>query len=669
MRRITLFITLLALSGIIVAQQAAMERKSFADNPAKKTTQTALKDGGDVIWSEDFATFGDGFPEGWLNVDLSDNNMPWLYWTDSVYGAFTQGFIESPTADNGFMLMNADGYNTVPPFDPDGVESPNLVDVDAYFQTRPLDLTTMTSGAILEFHHQYRYFTGMWYGVMVSSDYDPDNPTSAHWSEYQTNTAVGVGDPAQDETYQINISSVATGQSNVVIRWYAHSSDAYFWCVDDIKIIEPFLDNMILADSWAFYAWENEAPTGSAHTSGDLQHGGFYTQIPKGQEEAFVGFKGAIQNFGINDQTNVIMTTDITMAETDSTEYSLVYTVATEPKSVDASVLDSLVTDADYTPSEYGYYNIDMTVSMDANDELTSDNVDHWEFIVNDSTYTRVTDDINSSLATRNWVGGGVDGDGLGVHFTLLENVEVEAMRWYFAAGNDDWMDLILSGGYSYVCKIFSYNFEDDDWQTSPLVASEAFTIDTSQLGSWITTPFMKDGSAEYLVPGDYMMYIETYTSVGTGENDDVGFYFGEDLSVPQPDVILHLWLESSWGWSYGNPSFELKIAADNWSGNDKIPISAEETSRIESDFTLSQNYPNPAIDNTEINYTITRNSTIVFEVFDVTGKSVYKLNEGLKTAGRHQIDLNVSDFQAGIYYYTIKAGTNNMTRKMVVMH
>ena len=71
----------------------------------------------------------------------------------------------------------------------------------------------------------------------------------------------------------------------------------------------------------------------------------------------------------------------------------------------------------------------------------------------------------------------------------------------------------------------------------------------------------MKDGNVEYLVPGDYLMYIETSTGVGTGPNGDVGFYFGEDLSVPQPDEMFLLWLEGSWGTGLGNPSFKLIVA------------------------------------------------------------------------------------------------------------
>jgi len=541
MRRFTLLIALIALSGIIVAQHAAIKNKTNADkNSTKILNHDFLKDGGDVIWSEDFAN---GLPDTWENVDLSNEGMPWLYWTDSVFGAFTQGFIESPTVDNGFMLMNADGYNTVPPFDVNGVESPNLVDVNAYIQTPALDLSTMTNGVILEFHHQYRYYTGMWYGVEVSSDYDPDNPDVAHWSEYQVNTKIGIGDPALDETIQINISSVATASDNVIIRWYAHDSDAYYWCVDDIKIIEPYLDNMLLTNTWCFYAWENEIPSGSANEGGYLQHGGYYTEIPMGQQEAFVGFRGAVQNFGINDQTNVVMTTEISYAELETEDKSIVYTVATEAKDLDASVIDSLVVDADYTPTEYGYYDIDLSVGMDLTDEVPEDNARHWEFIVNDSTYSRVTSTVNSAVSTRNWIGGGVDGDGLGVHFTLIEPVEVESMRWYLANTNDNWPDLINNGGYVYICKIFSYNNEDEDWQTSPLISSAAYTIDTSLIGSWITTPFEKDGTSEFLFPGDYMMYIETNTGVDQGDDGSVGFYFGEDLSIPQPDYVFHLWL------------------------------------------------------------------------------------------------------------------------------
>jgi len=88
-----------------------------------------------------------------------------------------------------------------------------------------------------------------------------------------------------------------------------------------------------------------------------------------------------------------------------------------------------------------------------------------------------------------------------------------------------------------------------------------------------------------------------------------------------------------------------------------------------EENFTLSQNYPNPAINVTEISYTLSEISTVSFDVFDITGKSVYSINKGLQSTGRYNLNLNVADFESGIYYYSMQAGDQKITRKMVIMN
>ena len=42
-------------------------------------------------------------------------------------------------------------------------------------------------------------------------------------------------------------------------------------------------------------------------------------------------------------------------------------------------------------------------------------------------------------------------------------------------------------------------------------------------------------------------------------------------------------------------------------------------------------------------------------------------ITEGLKTAGTHTITIDGADLQAGVYYYTLTADNNSVTKKMIV--
>jgi len=54
-------------------------------------------------------------------------------------------------------------------------------------------------------------------------------------------------------------------------------------------------------------------------------------------------------------------------------------------------------------------------------------------------------------------------------------------------------------------------------------------------------------------------------------------------------------------------------------------------------------------------------------EVYTLTGQKVAMNDYGYKTAGSHTITIDGSQLTTGIYFYTISAGDNKVTRKMMV--
>lgn len=78
------------------------------------------------------------------------------------------------------------------------------------------------------------------------------------------------------------------------------------------------------------------------------------------------------------------------------------------------------------------------------------------------------------------------------------------------------------------------------------------------------------------------------------------------------------------------------------------------------SGFTFYGNYPNPAVNNTNIRFAIDRNSDVNIELSDLTGRVIRNISERNMSAGEHTINMDVSDLAAGNYIYTIytKAGS-----------
>jgi hypothetical protein len=84
--------------------------------------------------------------------------------------------------------------------------------------------------------------------------------------------------------------------------------------------------------------------------------------------------------------------------------------------------------------------------------------------------------------------------------------------------------------------------------------------------------------------------------------------------------------------------------------------------------FALSQNYPNPFNPSTLVNYSLPKTGYVSLKVYDVLGREVANLVNEQQTAGNHSVNFNASKLASGIYIYTLKAGNNLMSKKMMLM-
>ncbi len=85
------------------------------------------------------------------------------------------------------------------------------------------------------------------------------------------------------------------------------------------------------------------------------------------------------------------------------------------------------------------------------------------------------------------------------------------------------------------------------------------------------------------------------------------------------------------------------------------------------SNFSVSQNQPNPFNGTTTINYSLDKAANVSLSVYNVAGALVINQSEGFKNAGNHQISLDGSNLPAGVYYYTFVADNQKVTKKMIV--
>jgi hypothetical protein len=93
------------------------------------------------------------------------------------------------------------------------------------------------------------------------------------------------------------------------------------------------------------------------------------------------------------------------------------------------------------------------------------------------------------------------------------------------------------------------------------------------------------------------------------------------------------------------------------------------ETERgIPVSFALGQNYPNPFNPVTTITYALPKSVHVQLSIYDVLGREVTTLVNGMEEAGFKSVRFDGSRCASGFYFYRIQAGDFVQTRKLLLI-
>ena len=95
----------------------------------------------------------------------------------------------------------------------------------------------------------------------------------------------------------------------------------------------------------------------------------------------------------------------------------------------------------------------------------------------------------------------------------------------------------------------------------------------------------------------------------------------------------------------------------------------AEKASPVVKSFHLSQNYPNPFNSATMINFYLPEAKKVTIKIFDAMGRRVaVPVKNKRFSPGIHRIQFLSEKLPSGVYFYRIKAGSFERTKKMLLM-
>ena len=632
MRKITLMFTLLAFSLLTFGQmpKADKAKSNAVYNVQHYKSVKSVKAAGDIYWSEDFDStrwaksvnsenlaIPDSMPDGWTVYDGTGNKFFWHWSQQGPRGKYCSNnplgtlypdakkLLHSDTYKNGVMMLESAYFNT----DASGNMVSSPVDMDSYIQTPAIDLTG-APGVTLKFQQFFRYCcsdVNSKLSVYVSVDYDPTNPDveNGHWAEFDTKAGVNANEYNTDRHVEVDISEIAKGQKTVYIRWRQTAASHYMWQIDDVELVEPMSNNIMIEKTWADYL---QGPNDTASNyDATYDWSGGYTNIPLQVKGDFVSFRAAVKNFGLAKQTGVKLNVNI---EKDSTS---VYNKTSAADSIDKSKRDTLVISTAFTPTEKGHYQVSYTVSQDQTDEFPSNNYDESYFNITDSVYSRTSHDPANytSVSPQDWVGA-ADGDYLLNYYYIPQssgNVTVSSVTTYLMANNDS--ATIASGNMSMIARL--YGVDGNKISTTPIVSSDMHTITFADTGSFVTLNFVKDGN-EIIQPGEYWVAIEAYT--GYTDANPIRLQLGNDKTVPYTSSATYVHMATTGISGTGaNAVIDLNIVP-------ATPVEADVTFNVNMSRQIKKGNFDPTSD--KINIAGGFNTWGSTEMTDADGDSIY---------------------------------------------
>ncbi len=583
------------------AQQAKHSGQLVDAKPINVFTEKAE---GDSIWGDDFSV-----PANWAFTHTSTPPHGWGITSnsDTIPVAALRPF-NAPTADNGFAFVSSDAAGTQQ--NPSSTNA-NLTNVN------PIDLTGQNF-VTLEFYNITRNYASQ-YRVYVSGD------NGVNWTEFVVNSHITTNvNTTNPEKVSINISNVAGGQSEVLIRFNYIADWGWFWAIDDVKIIESFANDIAMTQMYSV------AGVQELH----------YTKIPTTQVDGAtaVSFGAEVVNVGSASQ-------DLTLNVSNAAGYNQASAIVTVAPTMTDS-LEILNANGFIIPAAIANYDFDVEITSNNTLANPENGEGVMPFEVTDKIMAVDVYDGTPASLTGGFIGWATPaGDpGIGTLFEIFNATNLERVQIGIAnvATPADY------AGNEIFCQLFKYNATTQEYDF--VAISMSYNLQTADFGNLINLQF------DQTIPlnaGDVILPIACFFESAAAPVAFAGFSLA-NTTIGLNGATLTT-LASDDGKVVEAPVVRLDFGQY---------LSIEESAIEASNVVL---YPNPASTNATIAYSLNTESSVSIEVRDLAGKLVYSSEEGKLAAGSHNMTISTATLADGIYTYTLVANGAQVTNKFVV--
>lgn len=580
------------------------------------------RDGGDVVFSEDFANgFAGNNGVGAWTVEGPNGDI-WKRAINGPNGAYTQATqrIVSPTVANGYMLFASDSANSTWVGNTATIVA-DPVAFDGSLVSPLLDLSA-TPFVEVQFQQRLRFCCqDAPHYLEVSTDGGLTWP-----NRFPTSTGIAVNNDPGTQLRKVNISAaIMADPTNVKFR-FRHDPDAgtshYHWQLDDIQIVELY-DYDLRMTAAANTAWNIDLALSYDSIT--------YTVFPYSQLRP-LGLNMTVLNNGAADQTDV--TANFLVDRAGTTVLDQDQNIANFP----AGTTQTIYVDPSFTPPAVaGTYNVSYDINSAQTDNVPTDNAGTSSFKVSEYSYGR----DNGTVATYE------DGDGAGGVLILANAMYVHNAAQLYS------VDVAMVTATE-IGMIIRGELRTDDLAADPIAVTPEYAITAADLNATGGSNFISllfDGPQQLDAATDYMVAVQFYGAARCGVSG---------ISEAQTSFIYYNQPDVGEDWYYTTSTPMIRMGFD--------PAAGIEAADRSNGIGLGQNFPNPARNSTIVPYDLAVSAPVSFEVRDLSGKLVLGRNEGTKAPGAYRMEFSTENLTEGVYFYTLTAGSTRLTKRMTVI-
>lgn len=126
-------------------------------------------------------------------------------------------------------------------------------------------------------------------------------------------------------------------------------------------------------------------------------------------------------------------------------------------------------------------------------------------------------------------------------------------------------------------------------------------------------------------------------------------------------------------GTALNNVKFRIELAYEGGNNFYLDEVQVGLASSINNDLLKEQLgfnlYPNPFNSSATLSYSLNTKENVEVAIFDIAGKQIATLSNGMQSEGKHELQINKSDLNlnSGIYFIKMMVGENTLTQKVIL--